>query len=228
MTISKPAACGNTRMAIVTVALICRLAAAIPAQAQAQAQAQDAGPPAWAAFIDVWENVTSYSATVIVFEREGTEVQSSVLDYTFRKPSSATVHFTAGPNAGVTVVWNGGNTVAVHRGTGLIGLFKKTFSLHDPRVTTIRQSSIDQLSFAAILAHAQSTPGIVSQDVGPSILDIPTEAITLVPTSSLPDTGITREVVDISVPTGLPLRILGYEGDTLVRQIDFSNIILRP
>jgi outer membrane lipoprotein-sorting protein len=222
MTIRKPAECWNARIAIAAVALICGFATAIPARAQ------NAEPPAWTAFKDVWENVTSYSATVIVFEREGTEVQSSVLDYTFRKPSSATVHFTEGPNAGVTVVWNGSNTVVIHRGTGLIALFKKTFSLHDPRVTTIRLSSIDQLSFAAILAHAKSTPGIVSQDVGPSILDIPTEAVTLVPTSSLAGTGITREVVDISVPTGLPLRILGYEGDTLVRQIDFSNIILRP
>jgi len=222
MTIRKAAECWNARIAIAAVALICSFATAIPARAQ------NAEPPAWAAFKDVWKNVTSYSATVIVFEREGTEVQSSVLDYTFRKPSSATVHFTEGPGAGVTVVWNGGNTVVAHRGTGLIALFKKTFSLHDPRVTTIRLSSIDQLSFAAILAHAQSTPGIVSQDVGPSILDIPTEAVTLVPTSSLAGTGITREVVDISVPTGLPLRILGYEGDTLVRQIDFSNIILRP
>jgi outer membrane lipoprotein-sorting protein len=184
MTIRKPAACWNRRVAIVAVALICSLATAIPTQAQ------NAEPPPWAVFKDVWKNVTSYSATVIVFERMGTEVQSSVLDYTFRKPSSATEHFTEGANAGVTVVWNGGNTVVAHRGTGLIALFKKTFSLHDPRVTTIRQSSIDQRSFAAILANAQSTPGIVSQDVGRSILDIPTEAVTLVPSSSLAGTGI--------------------------------------
>ena len=222
MTIRKRAPCWNARIAIVAVALICGLATVSPAQAQ------NAEPPAWAKFKDVWKNVTSYSATVVVFEREGTEVRSSILDYTFRKPSSATVHFSAGPNAGVTVVWNGGNTVVAHRGTGITALFKKTFSLHDPRATTIRGSSIDQLSFAAILAHAQGTPGIVSQDLGPAILDIPTEAVTLVPTSSLADTGLTREVVDISVPTGLPLRVLGYEGDILVRQIDFSNITLRP
>jgi outer membrane lipoprotein-sorting protein len=222
MTIRKPAACWNTRIVIAAVAHICSLATAIPAQAQ------NAEPSAWAAFNDIWKSVTSYTATVIVFEREGTEVQSSVLDYTFRKPSSATVHFTAGPNAGVTVVWNGADTVVAHRGSGFAALFKKTFSLHDPHVTTIRRSSIDQLSFAGILAHSQGTPGIVSQDVGPAILDIPTVAVTLVPTSSVADTGLTREVVDISVPTGLPLRILGYEGNTLVRQIDFSNIILRP
>lgn len=222
MSIRKPAACWNSRIAIVAAALICSLATATPAQAQ------NAVPPAWAAFKGVWQNITSYSATVIVFEREGTEVQSSVLDYTFRKPSSATVYFSAGSHAGITVVWDGGDTVVVHHSTGIAALFRKTFSLHDPHVTTVRHSSIDQLSFAAILAHAQGTPGIVSQDVGPSILDIPTEAVTLVPSSSLADTGLTREVVDIDVPTGLPLRILGYEGNTLVRQIDFSNIILRP
>ncbi len=217
----KPAACWSTRIVIVAAVHICSLATPIPAQAQ------NAEPSAWAAFNDVWRSVTSYSATVIVFEREGKEVQSSVLDYTFRKPSSATVHFAAGPNAGVTVVWNGADTVVAHRGTGLAAIFKKTFPLHDPKVTTIRGSSIDQLSFAAMLAHAQGTPGIVSQGVGPTILGIPTEAVTLVPSSSVADTGLTREVVDIAVPTGLPLRILGYEGDTLVRQIDFSNMRLR-
>ncbi|MGO9935472.1 MAG: hypothetical protein ACLPV8_27185 [Steroidobacteraceae bacterium] len=222
MTIRKSAAGWNMRIASVAVVLIGSFATAIPAQAQ------NAEPPAWAAFKDIWKTVTSYSATVIVFERQGTEVQSSVLDYTFRKPSSATVHFTAGPNTGVTVEWNGGGTVVAHRGTGLAAFFKKTFSLHDPHVTTIRRSSIDQLSFAAILAHSQEMPGIVSQDVGPAILDIPTQAVTLVPTSSVADTGLTREVVDISVPTGLPLRILGYEGNTLVRQINFSNVVLRP
>ncbi len=91
MTIRKAAVCWNTRIAILAVALICSFATAIPAQAQ------NAEPPAWAAFKDVWKNVTSYSATVIVFERQGTEVQSSVLDYTFRMPSSATVHFMGAP-----------------------------------------------------------------------------------------------------------------------------------
>lgn len=185
-------------------------------------------PAAWAAFEKRWADVTSYSATVAIFEREGAQVQSSVLDYTFSKPATATVHFVAGKNVGVTVVWNGGTTVVAHRGSGLAALFKKTFQLHDPQVTTIRGSSIDQLSFAAFIAHSQGTPGIVSQDVGPTILDIPTEALTLVPTSSVTDTGLTREIIDLSVPTNLPIRVLAYEGDTLVREIDFSNVKLQP
>jgi outer membrane lipoprotein-sorting protein len=183
-------------------------------------------PAAWTAFEKTWAGISAYTATVAIFEREGAQVQSSVLDYTFSKPSSATVHFVAGQNAGVTVIWSGGSTVVAHRGSGLEALFTKTFPLRAPQVTTIRGSSIDQLSFAAFIAHSQGTPGILSQDTGPTILDIPTEAVTLVPTSSFTDTGLTREVIDLSTRTNLPIRVLGYEGDTLVREIDFSNVTL--
>jgi hypothetical protein len=126
------------------------------------------------------------------------------------------------------VVWGGGNTVVAHRGSGFTALFKKSFALHDPKVTTIRGSSIDELSFAALIAHAQDTPGVISQEAGPTILDIPTEAVTLVPTTSATNGGLTREVVDISTLTNLPLRVLGYQGETLMRQIDFSNVKLQP
>jgi outer membrane lipoprotein-sorting protein len=200
------------------------LLAALPAASQAQTAPS---PSTWVAFEQTWAGVTAYSATVAIFERDDAQVQSSVLDYTFRKPANATVHFVAGKNAGVTVAWDGGATVVAHRGSGLMALIKKTFALHDPLVTTIRGSSIDQLSFAAFIAHSQGTPGIVSQEPGPTILDIPTEAVTLVPTTSATDTGLTREVIDLSVPTNLPIRVLGYENDTLVREIDFSNVQLQ-
>lgn len=103
----------------------------------------------------MWQvTISAYSATVTVFERNGTEVQNTAFDYTFHKPSTATVHYNTGPNSGVTAVWNGGNSVVAHRGSGLTAPFKKTFALHDPAVTTIRGSSNDQLRFAAILARA--------------------------------------------------------------------------
>jgi len=186
-----------------------------------------AGPPAWAAFEYAWTYVTAYSTTITVFEQKGTQVQNSVFDYTFRKPSSVTVHYNKGINAGVTLEWSGGTTVVAHRGSGLMALFKKSFPLHDPQVTTIRGSSVDQLSFAAILAHSQGMPGTISQGSGPTILSILTAAVTLIPTSSIADTGLTHEIVDLSAMTSLPMRVLGYEGETLVRQVDFSNIKLQ-
>lgn len=39
------------------------------------------------------------------------------------------MHFVAGQNAGVTVIWSGGSTVVAHRGSGLAALFTKTFPL---------------------------------------------------------------------------------------------------
>ncbi|MHB8441405.1 MAG: hypothetical protein ACYC8W_07250 [Candidatus Tyrphobacter sp.] len=119
--------------------------------------------------------------------------------------------------------------MAVHRGSGFMALFTRTLSLHDPLVTTIRGSSIDQLSFGAILAHAQQTPGAVSQGgPRPIINGVPTDAVTLIPTGSVRGTGLTLEVVDISRVTKLPLRVLGYEAGKLVRTIDFLNVSVLP
>jgi hypothetical protein len=68
-------------------------------------------PAAWVAFALAWVGITGYSARVSVSEQLGAQSQQEVFDYTFRKPSSATMHVITGPNAGVTVVWSGGTTV---------------------------------------------------------------------------------------------------------------------
>ncbi len=185
-------------------------------------------PAAWVAFALAWVGITGYSARVSVSEQLGAQSQQEILDYTFRKPSSATMHVISGPNAGVTVVWSGGTTVVAHRGSGVSAMFKKTFSLHDPQVTTIRGSSLDQLSFGAILTHGADTAGVVSEGNGPIIDGVPTDEVSLVPTNSVIDTGLTLEVVDLSKVNHFPLRLSGYAGAALVRTIDFSNVILQP
>jgi hypothetical protein len=183
-------------------------------------------PPAWVAFATAWAGSKRYSSTDTLYERKGQQIQNMVFNYTFAKPSSATMSVIKGANAGATLVWHGGSTVVAHRGAGLEAMFKRTFSLHDPQVTTIRGSSIDQLSFSAILSHAQKTAGPITQKPGPTIGGVATDAVTLIPTKSAADTGLTREVVDISRTTHLPVAVLGYAGQTLVRTVDFSNVKL--
>jgi hypothetical protein len=161
-------------------------------------------------------------------EHLGDAIQTSVSTFTFHKPSSAVIHFIAGKNSGVTIEWSGGDTVVAHRGSGLMGLFKKTFALHDPQMMTIRGASIDELSFGAILAHAQDIAGTISQTPGPTLFGGPTDTVALVPTSSASDSGLTREVAVIATEVGFPLRLLCYEGDSLVRQIDFTDLKLLP
>ena len=184
------------------------------------------GSPAWGGFERMWADVAAYTATVTVFEQKGTQVQTLVFDYAFRKPSSVTVRIVRGPNTGATLAWNGGDTVLARRGGGFLAIFKKTYSLHDPTVTTIRGSSIDELSFAAMISHAQDTPGAVFEISGEAIDGVPVEAVTILPSSAEADAGLTREVVDISPATNVPLRVLGYDGAGLVRQVDFSAVKL--
>jgi hypothetical protein len=191
----------------------------------AAAPSSSASPAAvLAAFTTAWSGTTGYNATVTVMERKGTDTQKVVFNYSFRKPTDVTVHVAAGPNAGATMVWSGGDTVIAHRGSGFAALFKKTIPLHDPQVTTIRGSSVDQLSFGAILAHAQDQAGKLT-DAPPGTADgQPTDAITLMSADPATDAGLTREVVELSTQTHLPVQVLGYQGATLVRQIDFTNV----
>ena len=208
---------------------IAKLESPIPSPAPATAPSTPSLAPSGAVaevlggFAHDWSAITSYSATVTLFEQQGEKTQDAVFNYTFRKPSTATAYEAKGQNAGVTLVWDGGNSVVAHR-AGLLSFFKKTVPLHDPLATTIRGSSIDQLSFGAILAHAQDAAGILSVAPGEVIDGVPTEAVTLVPSSSGADAGLTREIVELSTTTYLPVRVMGYADTQLVRKIDFSNV----
>jgi hypothetical protein len=180
-------------------------------------------PAALAAFDHAWKRVSAYTTTVTVFERQGAQTQTMAFDYSFSKPLTITVRVVAGANKGARLAWEGGNTVLVRRGSGLLSLLKKTVSLHDPLVTTIRGSTISQLSFGAILDHSRQ-PGALSEGRGDVINGVATEMVTLVPTHPLADGRLTREEIEISAVTHLPARILGFEGATLVRTIDFADI----
>jgi hypothetical protein len=175
------------------------------------------------AFAHAVSGITKYSATVTIFDQKGSETQNTVFDYTFSKPSNVTVHVVAGTNKGITLDWDGGPTIVAHRGSGLIALFSKTLSLHDPLVTTLQGASIDQLSFGAILSHAQQEVGRLSLSPDGMVDGVAANALTLIPSS---DAGLTREVVQMSAATHLPMRVLGYDGPTLVSNVGFSNIKL--
>jgi outer membrane lipoprotein-sorting protein len=204
------------------------LLAALPTPSRAQTAPPVAAPGVADAklqeFASAWSHINAYSATITVFERKGEQLQNLVFDYTFRKPSGVTLQARSGPNSGATLHWDGGSTVVGQRKSGLIGWFKKTFSLHDPVVTTIRGASVDELSFGAILAHAEQARGAISESSGEEIDGTATDAVSLIPAVPDPSAALSREVVEISKATHVPARILGYEGTLLVREVKFSNV----
>ncbi len=197
----------------------------VTAAAQPPAVSSSAAARELDAFARAIAGVDKYSATVSIFDQKGAETQNVVFDYQFRKPSNVTVHVISGPNTGITLSWTGGDTIIAHRGSGLIAMFSKTVSLHDPLVTTLQGASIDQLSFGAILARAQQEAGRLSLVPSGVIDGVPANALTLVPAA--PSAGLTREVVEMSATTHLPMRVLGYDGSTIVSNIGFSNIKLQ-
>jgi hypothetical protein len=169
--------------------------------------------------------VTKYSARIAVFDQKGSQTQNTVFDYTFCKPSKVTVHVIAGTNKGITLDWNGGPTIVAH-GSGVLSIFSKTLSLHDPLVTTLQGASIDQLSFGAILSQAQQAVGRLSWSPDGIVDGIEVNGLILTPAGSTSDAGLTRQVVEMSTVTHLPMRVLGYAGPTLVSSVGFSNVKL--
>jgi hypothetical protein len=202
---------------------ICASILALGAGSATAAPAKE--PSALAAFDQAWQGVTAYSATISVFEQKGSQQQNMTFDFRFSKPSDLAVRVVAGANKGATLTWGGGSTVVVRRGSGFLSLFRRTVALNDPLVETIRGSTINQLSFGAILAHS-GEPGALSECPGETIDGVPTESVTLVPKSPSTDANLTREVIEISSTTHFPLRILGYTGPTLVRKIDIDDVHL--
>lgn len=210
------------------LAVVLLLGTGPPSEAQAATPPTDsvARIPALTAFGATWATIASYTATITVFEQLGTRTDRAVFAYTFHKPAPVTLRVDAGPNVGATVVWNGGSSVTVSKGRGLLALLKKTVPLHDPLVTTLRGDSVDQVSFGSILAHGESIVGSLRESVGPQIRGVATSIVTLLPATPATDGGLTREVLYISNSTNLPVQILGYEGATLVRNIAFTDVKL--
>jgi len=201
----------------------CAGCAAAIATSSAPAGAE--APTPLSGFAQAWSALGAYRTTVSAFERKGAEQVDVRMDYTFQKPSTIKIHLITGPNAGANLSWGGGDTVTGWRG-GLLSFFKKTFSLHDSYVCTARGVSIDQLSFGAILDHAEHEPGKLAIASDEQIDGVTADVVTLTPADPTHDGGLTREVVELSPTTHLPVRVLGYEGSTLVRKVDFSKVTL--
>jgi hypothetical protein len=183
-------------------------------------------PASVAAFQAAWGSLSGYSARVTAFERKGDEREVVVFDYSFRKPSFVTIRVLRGATAGVRLSWSGGALVTARRGAGLIGLFKRSLPLRDPALLTLRGSSIDELSFGRVLAHALQTPGTIVEGPRGSVNGVATVSLVFTPADPAADRGYSRETVDLASSNHLPVRISGYEGSAVVRQIDFTDLKL--
>ena len=173
-------------------------------------------------FAAAWSKIQAYTATLVMHETVGTSVQDRTYDCSFTKPHAATIVISGGPGKGGREVWTGGDTV-IASPPGLLSRLRLHLSIRDARVVTLRGDTIAMASFAWLLQHLREKVQL-SQSPGPSIGGNATTQLSLTVADATRNGGITREVVDFSTATRLPVRVLRFVGSTLVKQIDFRNV----
>ncbi len=176
---------------------------------------------ALSAFARAWSALPSYSAKLTMHETAGSAVQDRTYDYSFSKPSSATIVITGGPGRGGRVVWSGGNSV-IGSPPGLLHGVKVRLSIHDSRVTTLRGDTVEMASFGWVLQHLQTTKGRLSEAKAAPLGDPLMTELDLQVADPAANGGISEERVLISDRTELPVRVRRYAGTQLVKEVDYA------
>jgi outer membrane lipoprotein-sorting protein len=169
--------------------------------------------------------IDDYTVSIATHETSGTDVQDRGYHYFFKKPALAKIETVSGPGHGSAAVWHGGDTVRGHQGGFFAGI-KLTIGIHDGRAVSLRGDTIDSASFPAQLEHFRTTKGELSEAAGPAIGGVATEALTLKPADPAANRNVSRDVLFLSNANHLPVRRERFEGDTLVKQEDFTNLKL--
>ena len=174
-------------------------------------------PAPLTAFGKTWEAMNGYKTSIHCFSAKDGKTENSQFSYTFTKPSSISMSIVSGPRAGNTVTWSGGDTVTAGK-----GMFTKKFSLNDSAVTSLRGATVVDLSFGAILKHAEGLKG--TKSAAPTTIDgAPANAVTVNVADPSTDNGLTREVLYLSGSTDLPVRVDGYVDAQLANSCTFGN-----
>jgi outer membrane lipoprotein-sorting protein len=193
----------------------------------AAAFAENALTPAFEAFQKAWSSIDNYHETIVVHEIYQNNTQDRTYDYSFKKPSFAHIEVTSGPGRGSGALWRGGDSVKGHQG-GFLSMMHMNVPIGDKRATSLRGDTIDVASFAYELKHFLDTPGTLSEGAGPTLEGVTTTAVTLAVAEPAKNKDVSKDVLDISNETHLPVRREQYAGDTLVKTETFRNVQLNP
>lgn len=173
-------------------------------------------------FAQSWSALPAYHATLAMHETAGANVQDRTYDFSFTKPNHATIVISSGPGRGGREVWDGGDTV-IASPPGILSSMHIKLAIHDARLVTLRGDTIAMASFGWILEHMQ-TDGTVTQHPGPTLEGTATNELTLAIADPAKAGGYTRDIVDCSTATGLPVRVQRYIGADLVKTITYTNV----
>lgn len=210
-----------TTYALALAALCAVVAGTCATGNAASATSASSGETALAKFAAVWGKLNSYTCSLSAHEVLGTRVQDRSYNFIFRKPYDTKMDITGGDGKGGAAVWHGGDTLRGHKG-GIISFIHKTLKIDDPEATSLRGTTIAQANFGAILDHVKSLKGSIKATASGDITTIDFS----VPDPS-GDLNVTKERI-VLASSGLPAEYDQWEGETLVRRIAYSDVIVDP
>ncbi|MGH7727206.1 MAG: hypothetical protein ACREM2_00220 [Vulcanimicrobiaceae bacterium] len=204
--------------------LACAAALALPLGAAAQVPT--GSYPGWDAFVAATEQIHDYTVTIVAHEVLGGRTQDRTYRYDFQRPMEAKSTILDGPGKGSVGVWDGGTTVRGHQG-GLLSFVTLEVGVHDPRATDLRGNTIETAAFPVLVTRFPAL-GPLSEGPGPTIDGQATIEASVTVEAPSADHGLTRETLDLSSQTHLPLRHEGYTGTELVQRDDFVDLTINP
>ncbi len=187
-----------------------------------RAQAQSSPTPSETIdkFFNAWKGIESYECTLTSHEVNGSRVQDRVYHMFFEKPTKTRMEIVSGDGHGGAAVWSGGDTLRGHRGGMLAGI-KKTLDIHSPLTTSIRGTTIADANYGILLGHMRT--------LKPELLETAQVGDRTLVTAQLPDpasqAGVTKEIFVFGA-NGLPLEFEQYEGASMVKKVDYSDVKL--
>lgn len=207
--------------ALMGLASAALLAVALRAPSGAATTASTSGQGMLDKFSAAWEKVNAYTCSLTAHEVLGTRVQDRTYDLAFRKPFDTKLSITGGDGRGGAAVWHGGDTLRGHQG-GFISFVKLNLNIHDSRATSIRGTTIAEANFGAILEHLKSLKATI--DASPAGEATEVDFAVADPSA---DQNVTKERI-VLASDDLPTEYDEWEGDTLVRHVVYTDIVLDP
>jgi len=207
--------------ALAIASLAAAIVSALTSPSDAAAPSPVSGAGMLAKFTAAWDKVDSYSCSLTAHEMLGTHVQDRAYDLIYRKPSDTKLVVTGGDGKGGAAVWHGGDTVRGHQG-GFFSFIKLTLNIHDSRATSIRGTTIAQANFGAILEHLESLKATIGVAAAGDSTDV--DFAVADPSG---DQNVTKERV-VLASDDLPTEYDEWEGDTLVRHVVYTDVVLNP
>jgi outer membrane lipoprotein-sorting protein len=204
-------------------ALTALAAAALCATA---ATASTSGDSALLKYSSAWEKVNTYTCTITAHEASDSHVQDRVFDLYFQKPHDTRLNITGGDGRGSAVIWDGSSQVYGHQG-GFLAMFKRHLPLHDRLATSIRGTTVAEANFGALLDHLK---GLKTSSIDATADGHFTRIVALVADPAAND-NVTKEQMVLEAG-GLPVEYDQWQGDSLVRQVKYSevklNVVIDP